>query len=387
MRICLYTETALPLVGGQEIAIDQLARNFLGLGHEVVVLAARHRGRAVYLDHELPYRVVRHPRFISTHRMVGWYRRYVDRLRQTFPFDILHCHSVQPTGYVAACCRNQTGLRVVLTSQGGDLSPEDEFLRKPGALARSKIALERADAAIAISDFVLQRLHAVAPDSQPIERIPNGVDWSRFASPVVRPADIDRRIVPGGYFLFLGRIVHRKGVDLVLHAFQQASAQLSTRLVIAGDGIEFESMRQLACQLGISARTHFVGCVKGDNKSWLLQNAIATVMPSRVWEGLPLVALESFAAGRPVIANETPGLQELILPKRTGWLVTPESPRRLATALLDAAHDVAITNRLGEASREFAKQYDWAVLARRHCDLFEKLLLKNNPAHDRRQAA
>lgn len=378
MRLCLYTETALPLVGGQEIAIDQLARKFLDFGHQVVVLAARHRGGAAYRDHELPYRVVRHPRFISTHRMVGWYRRYVDRLRRSFPFDVLHCHSVQPTGYVAACCRNQKDLHIVLTSQGGDIAPEEEFLRKPGALARGVKALERADAAIAISDYVERRLRAVAPDFQPIERIPNGVDWPRFASPVLRPPAFDRRIVPGCYFLFLGRIVHRKGVDVVLRAFQHASAQSSAQLVIAGDGVDLVAMKRLATQLGIAARTHFVGCVSGDDKIWLLQNAVATVMPSRGWEGLPLVAVESYAAGSPVIAAETPGLQELILPGRTGHLFPPDSHRRLATILISAAGDLAKTNQMGENARNFARSYDWTVLARRHLELFERLLTQKS---------
>src|SRR6478672_5713521 len=98
MRICLYTETALPLVGGQELVVDNLAREFLALGHEVVVLAARHRGRLAIRDFELPYKVARHPRFISTHRCLSWYKRYLERLRRTFAFDVLHCHSVHPAG-------------------------------------------------------------------------------------------------------------------------------------------------------------------------------------------------------------------------------------------------------------------------------------------------
>ncbi len=45
MRICLYTNTALPKFGGQEIVVDALARQFLALGHEPVVLAPRRRSQ------------------------------------------------------------------------------------------------------------------------------------------------------------------------------------------------------------------------------------------------------------------------------------------------------------------------------------------------------
>ena len=76
VRVCFYTESALPLMGGQELVIDALARQFIELGNQVVVLAP-HPGRARPLpDPDLPYDVVRHPRFISTRRCLGWYTRY-----------------------------------------------------------------------------------------------------------------------------------------------------------------------------------------------------------------------------------------------------------------------------------------------------------------------
>src|SRR5260370_36866319 len=73
MRICIYTHTALPLVGGQEMVIDALAREFTRMGHDLVVLAPRPTRFARLGDEDLPYRVARHPRFISKH-LVGWYR-------------------------------------------------------------------------------------------------------------------------------------------------------------------------------------------------------------------------------------------------------------------------------------------------------------------------
>ncbi len=44
MRICLYTETALPMIGGQELVVDALAREYTNQGHDVVVLAPTPRG-------------------------------------------------------------------------------------------------------------------------------------------------------------------------------------------------------------------------------------------------------------------------------------------------------------------------------------------------------
>lgn len=373
MRICVFTETALPLIGGQELVVDHLAREFLRLDYEVIVLAARPRSRIYLGDDKLPYKVVRHPRYISTYRLLRWYGRYVDRLRQWFPFDVLHCHSVQPTGYVAACCRNREGLRIVITSHSGELSPESSLLSKPGATERCKRSLRRADAVVAISDFVEQRLRALDPELETIVRIPNGVDASRFESLVKRADGISERIKPLQYFLFLGRIVERKGVDLLLRALERSMQQMDASAVIAGEGPAMESMQRLSRSLRVDHRVHFVGHVDGDDKTWLLQNAIATVMPSRMSEGFPLVLLESFASGRPVIATRIPGLRELVTHGVNGLLVEPDLPESLAAALIDIARSPIKANCLGSNARDFASHHDWPTIAGQYISLFNQL--------------
>ena len=77
MRICLYTESALPMVGGQELVVDALARDFTTSGHEVVVVAPWPRGGLRPSDSALPYPVVRHRRFVSTRYFLDWYGRYL----------------------------------------------------------------------------------------------------------------------------------------------------------------------------------------------------------------------------------------------------------------------------------------------------------------------
>src|SRR5690349_6071930 len=116
MRICLFTETALPKIGGQELVVDALAREFVEQGHDVVVLAQYPRRPLVANDRLLPYRVVRHPRFVSTWRLLDWYRYVLLKLHRTFPFEVLHCHSIHPCGYLGAMCRDRCDLTLVLTS-------------------------------------------------------------------------------------------------------------------------------------------------------------------------------------------------------------------------------------------------------------------------------
>jgi glycosyltransferase involved in cell wall biosynthesis len=241
--------------------------------------------------------------------------------------------------------------------------------------------MQRADAAVAISGFVEQRLLELAPNAGRIVRIPNGVCCESFAASVTpRPFAIDPRLTRRAFFLFLGRLVPRKGADLLLSAFAHMSHGVAARLVVAGDGPELDALKLQAKDLEIGSRTHFVGHVENDAKGWLLQNALATVIPSRISEGCPLVVLESYAAGRPVIGTTIPGLNELITPDETGKLVAPDSPSELSKALVDLDRNPRLADELGEGARRQAWQHDWSVVANRYGTLFEQLMGKQAAA-------
>ena len=209
MRICLYTETALPTIGGQELAVDALARQFRAYGHEVVVLTLRGRRGAHVDDSALGYPVVRHPRFISQRFLLGYYRRYLEAVYREYAFNVLHCHNVYPAGYVATLWAASQGVPIVLTSHARDIAPTNPLLRKRNVPLRISEVLSQADAVVAINKSVHYRCHVLGADRARITRIPSGVDFSRYATTVPRPQWLNGIIKPGRYFLFLGRLVHR----------------------------------------------------------------------------------------------------------------------------------------------------------------------------------
>src|SRR5204862_7713401 len=85
MRICLYTDTALPKMGGQEMVVDALARQFLALGHPPVVFAPKPRKLSIRGE-SYPYEVVRHPRFFSTQYFIGFYKWFLLQHYRQAPF-------------------------------------------------------------------------------------------------------------------------------------------------------------------------------------------------------------------------------------------------------------------------------------------------------------
>jgi glycogen(starch) synthase len=373
MRICLYTETALPKMGGQEIVVDALARQFLHMGHDVVVLAPHPRLPLRARDHLLPYRVVRHPRFFSTRHFVPWYRWFLSRILRHQGTEILHCHGLYPPGYLAALARARHATPMLITSHGGDVHQDNVRLVKPELHQRTIRGLAAADRLVAISRFTESRMRVLCPQAT-IANIPNGVDLSPYVEAAARPQGLSETIRPGDYFLFLGRLKERKGVDMLLHALSRISPVCKIPLVVAGAGEEQAALEQLTARLGIGSRVLFVGPVHHPAKAYLLQNALATVVPSRIWEAFGLVALESFAAGTPVIATRLPGLEDLIDPGKTGWLVAPESPLELANALQQADNQRSHCRQMGQHGRRWVQDYDWSAVAQRHLDLYRELL-------------
>lgn len=377
MRICIYTETALPKVGGHEVAVDSLAREFMNQGQSVTVLAPLPR-KLKTKDADLPYPIVRHPRFISTRRLVSWYRYFLLRHAKHSPFDVLHCQGIYPPGYLAALCKDRLNVPIVITSQGGDVNPTNVRLAKPVVKARQIKALAAADALVSISEFTRTGFLRLCPTVQRIVDIPNGVDLRPFREQAPVPANLDPAIRPGEYALFLGRLKHRKGVDVLLEGLAQHPADFM--VAIAGDGDDRPALEAQAQRLNLTHRVKFLGNQFGAAKVYLLQNARLVVMPTRSWEGLPLVACEAFGAGAPVLGTTVPGVTDIVTAGKTGWLVAPESADELGRTINSAMSNRAQCEEYGRHARVAAENYAWPVIVRQHLDLYESLLSKRAAA-------
>jgi glycosyltransferase involved in cell wall biosynthesis len=134
----------------------------------------------------------------------------------------------------------------------------------------------------------------------------------------------------GGYALYAGRLSEEKGVLVLVEAWKKLGGR--TKLVIAGEGPLADRLREMASGHPIE----LVGARPRAEVFELLRRAAFLVAPSLCYEGCPLVVLEAFAAGTPVVASDRGGLAELVIPGQTGWLAPAGDAEALA-AVLDAA--------------------------------------------------
>jgi glycosyltransferase involved in cell wall biosynthesis len=107
-----------------------------------------------------------------------------------------------------------------------------------------------------------------------------------------------------------------KGVDDLLHAMRRLP---NLRLTVAGDGPERGRLQQLAAGLGL-ANVEFAGHLRGAELDRVIANSRFTVLPSHAYETLGKTILESYAAGRAVVASDLGSRRELVQAGTTGLL-------------------------------------------------------------------
>lgn len=151
--------------------------------------------------------------------------------------------------------------------------------------------------------------------------------------------------------LFLGRIEVAKGIEVLLAALQRSWARGAPwRLVCGGTG-EIESAIRFAARVGLPLdAVTFAGWVDGAEKRRLLQQCSLLVLPSLI-ENMPVVLLEAFAYGKPVIATRVGGIPDVVTDGVDGFLVPPNDVDALADSLVRAYRMQDDLPRLGRAGR------------------------------------
>ncbi len=174
--------------------------------------------------------------------------------------------------------------------------------------------------------------------------------------------------------LFVGRLDPFKGPDLLLRsaAMMEEKAQI---MIVGGkssDDNDIEQLKELAAQLKISNRVHFIGARPQHELPVIYSAADVTVVPS-YHESFGLAAVESLACSTPVVATRTGGLTTVIQNNETGLLV-PRCPGFFAERLDSLLQNPTLLKQMSQAARPSVLQFSWKNVASKVQAMYEEVI-------------
>jgi glycosyltransferase involved in cell wall biosynthesis len=335
MKIIQISPYFPPHVGGVEYHVKELAEGLVKRGHHVSVASScgRWTGELVIIPSidlfysPMPIRI------------------------PNLDADVLHSHI--PSPLFAFMLRHQSPH--VVTYHNDVIIPEmvnGHALPRPFGTTLEKInekmvrpVLDEAEIVIATTKSYAETSPILKDYIDKLRIVPNAVNVSLY------PKDREKK----NYVLYAGRMVSYKGIESLLFAMKEVQKRIDLELVLMGDGADRSSLELMAAQLGLKAR--FAGRLERSMFIDTISRAEMLVLPTQSrLEAFGIVLLEAMACETPVLAFDTPGVNEIAL---NGGCVY-SSIDELAGLIQELHEDEAKRQMMGRKGRKAVEEiYSW----------------------------
>jgi phosphatidylinositol alpha-mannosyltransferase len=375
VRIALVSPYSWTYPGGVTRHIEALADELDAGGHETRILApfdpddalarAMHRG-ARPQPMQLPERVIPLGRStgFSANGAVSNLAATVDSLLalarelRCGGYDLVHIHEpvVPLVGWYAAGCAGDLPLVGTFHSFS-----ENAFTNGIGLALGARRRMNRLHARIAVSEAAAWTARRFFGGRYRI--VPNGVQL--VDGSVDAPCEEHEEL----RILFIGQAVERKGLPVLLRAFEALREQVPATLTLVGAEPE-----EVAPLLLDDRDVQALGKVTDEQKAAQLRRADVLCAPSLGGESFGMVLTEAFSAGTPVVASDIAGYRDVVRDGRDGLLTPRGDPQALAEALRLLALDPGSRAQMAAAARERAERFAWPRVAAEVLEVYEQAL-------------
>jgi len=380
VRIALVTPYSWTYQGGVNRHIQSLAEEFISRGHYVRVIAPFDPpDRLSKVLHRAPADQLEAPDYlIPIGRTMGigsngsvsnipMFPSAVTATRRAIAeggFDVVHLHEpITPLNGWDISTASDTP--VVGTFHAYSTSPMPHTL---GKFAGARRVVNRLSARIAVSEAAAwtgRRWYGgdytVVPNGVNIEHAPHGP----------KATSHELRV------LFIGRAEERKGLPVLLRAFDALKDTVPARLGIIGT--DRSEVRRMLTDPDLEEHIDFHGRVSSEELWHQLHHADVLAAPSLSGESFGMILTEAFAAGTPVIASGIAGYSDVVTDGHDGVLVPPGDPQRLAEELQRAYLEPDRLLRMGMNARASSKRYAWVNVAEEVLGVYERAIEVEQP--------
>lgn len=301
--------------------------------------------------------------------------------------DLVNVHCFGPNGAYATALSVLTGVPLVVTLHGETVMDDDDIYDKSVLLRTSlRAGLHRAAAVTACSAFTLAdasrfglpKGHGTIIFNGVTLDEPGGIGCSGRTTPSDEATQVVGPSSLGPYVLALGRVVNKKGFDLLIGAMTSPVFPAELGLVIGGDGPALGALRDIAREAGLAGRVHFPGRLDRPQVARYMVGAEVLVMPSRL-EPFGIVVLEAWRAGTPVVATVHGGPPEFITDGADGVLVDPLRPGALAETIRSLHDDPERRRHIGHQGRQKVGSFAWSRAAGQYREVYRGVLSSQRP--------
>ncbi|EOM78160.1 glycosyltransferase family 1 protein [Rhodococcus rhodnii] len=367
-RTLLVTNDFPPRPGGIQSYLESFARQLPP--DELVVYAPRWREDShTRYDAAAPFEIVRHPTTLML--PTPFVARRAREIVRSRDIETVWFGAAAPLALLGPAMRRAGARRIVASTHGHEVG----WSMLPVARQALRRIGDTSDVVTYVSKYTRSRFAAAFGPTAALEHLPPGVDTVRFAPDPKARARLRERYGLGErpVVLCLSRLVPRKGQDVLVAALPAVRREIADAvLVIVGGGPYGDTLRAMAERTGVSDHVVFTGGVPEDELAAHHAMADVFAMPARTRgggldvEGLGIVYLEASATGVPVVAGESGGAPETVLPGRTGFVVDGRRTGEVAAAIVETLSDRGRAAEMGAAGREWIESsWRWDVLGER----------------------
>jgi len=243
----------------------------------------------------------------------------------------------------------------------------------------AKLFLKKVDVALGISQGICNYFtHELAVPQEKVRKIVNGVDMHRFVLQDFDPLDYRAKLGFGRSDRVIGMFANfrpqKNHPNIIRAAAILRDRGSSFKVLLCGTGDTEIACRKLVNDLHLDDKVIFMG-VRFDIPE-LMSILDIYCLPSR-FEGLPFSVLEAMACGKPVVATNVMGIDEVVKHGETGILVTADSPRKLADALAELIENEQLRHRFGRKGLQRVREFSFEAMLASYERLFEEVYYKH----------
>lgn len=382
LRVAMFTNNYLPFIGGVPISIERLRKGLQQNGDQALIVAPDYGPQQK--DCKSILRVPSLPAIgtMQQFRIANIFLPRIFKGLKSFAPDIIHTHHPFWLGSLGLFYARRLKVPAVYTYHTR-LEEYAHFVPLPGLLFRNFIShvlvrrfANKCDGIIVPTDSIEEYLRMVGV-KKPIYVQPTGIEYERFQQ--VDPKEIENLKKTLGVgeekiLISVSRLSNEKNIDFMIEAIAQVHQKTRTgfRVFLIGEGPQRERLQQRITALGLEDILTLTGAVRPEEMAlWYRLGDVFLFSSKSETQGM--VILEAMAAGLPVVAVRSSGIDDVLREGFNGFK-TPQKQDLWCDRVQQLLEDESLRKEMSENARQFSRKYSIGEFTRNVREIYATIL-------------